>query len=141
MLFFFVTESNISDTSLTETAYILQLRKFEQFKKHVRHRTSVNSDRFLVSSIITIAFYQTSQPHWYHCTASSRKMLSGHGNRSRTKYSRQLRKPCMTVHYHESKPLILACDASQYGLGAVLSHTMSDGTETSHLHFQNADSR
>ena len=35
----------------------------------------------------------------------------------------------LLVHFDESKPLILSCDASQYGLGAVLSHKMSNGEE------------
>ena len=35
----------------------------------------------------------------------------------------------MLVHYDENKPLIIACDASPYGVGAVLSHRMADGSE------------
>jgi len=33
------------------------------------------------------------------------------------------------VHYDLDKPVVLACDASQYGVGAVLSHIMDDNSE------------
>ncbi len=33
------------------------------------------------------------------------------------------------AHYDQSKPLLLACDASPYGVGAVLSHTFADSSE------------
>ena len=35
----------------------------------------------------------------------------------------------LLVHFDDKKPLILTCDASPYGLGAVLSHTMDDGSD------------
>ena len=35
----------------------------------------------------------------------------------------------LLVHCDRSKPLVVACDASPYGVGAVLSHQMEDGSE------------
>ena len=40
-----------------------------------------------------------------------------------------LQADALLVHYDSDKPLVLACDASPYGLGAVLSHTMDDKQE------------
>ena len=49
-------------------------------------------------------------------------------NNSFNKAKKLLSSANLLVHYDTKKPLILACDASQYRLGAVLSHIMEDGS-------------
>ena len=45
------------------------------------------------------------------------------------KLKKQLASVPLLVHYSSSLPLRLACDASAYGVGAVISHIMPDGSE------------
>ena len=41
----------------------------------------------------------------------------------------QLASPCLLVHFNPDMEIVLACEASPYGVGAVLSHRLPDGTE------------
>ena len=40
-----------------------------------------------------------------------------------------LKSPRLLAHYDASKELVLACDASPYGIGTVLSHCLDNGEE------------
>ena len=45
------------------------------------------------------------------------------------KHSKQLSSSSLLIHFNPEKVLILLCDASSYGLGAMLSHQLKDGSE------------
>ena len=46
-----------------------------------------------------------------------------------TKLKRMLSEAPVLTHFDPALPIVVHCDASPYGLGCVLSHLMSDGTE------------
>ena len=80
-------------------------------------------------------FLPTSHQYWHHFTHYYTKMLHGDGqllNRSHllNKWSKKLQLSSTDlVHFNPDLPIVFACDASSYGVGAVLAHKMLDGSE------------
>ena len=60
---------------------------------------------------------------------NSRWNWSTEHSKAFTKVKSLLQSSSLLVHYDDKKPLLLACDASPYGIGAVLSHRMNDGSD------------
>ena len=54
---------------------------------------------------------------------------TGKENNSFNKAKELLSSANLLVHHDTKKPLLLSCSASPYGLGAVLSHIMEDGSK------------
>ena len=51
------------------------------------------------------------------------------GEQKKAFHSAKESSDCVLIHFDPRKKLILACDTSPYGIGAVLSHRMDDGTD------------
>ena len=45
------------------------------------------------------------------------------------KVTQELVSPKLLIHYEPQRKLLLSCDASPYGINAVISHVMDDGSE------------
>ena len=54
---------------------------------------------------------------------------SGKQEQSHEEVKQLLSSPKLLVHFVDQKPIILACNVSPFGIGAVLSHVLDDGTE------------
>ena len=71
----------------------------------------------------------TCQALWPPYTGSWRARWGNEQKEAFQEAKTQLTSSCLLVHFDPQKQVILSCDASPYGVGAVLSHQMDDGSE------------
>ena len=87
----------------------------------------------LKSYLGMINYYQKFLPNLSSVLAPLHRLLKSkthwHWGKDQQQSKSFLKFSRLLVHYDDKKELILACDASQNGLGAVLSHKMEDGSE------------
>ena len=87
----------------------------------------------LKSYLGMINYYQKFLPNLSSVLAPLHRLLNSkthwHWGKDQQQSKSFLKSSRLLVHYDDKKELILACDASENGLGAVLSHKMEDGSE------------
>ncbi len=114
---------------MTSTAYIPQ-EKVKAIKEAPEPKNLAELRAFLG----IVNYYGKFLPHLsttlkplYNLLSKQAKFIWGSLQAKKAK--KALQADSLLVHYDSAKPLVLSCDASPYGLGAVLSHVMDNGEE------------
>ncbi|XP_054828347.1 uncharacterized protein K02A2.6-like [Eublepharis macularius] len=101
------------------------------------------SKKELQSFLGLLNFYHAFLPHKASVAEPLHRLLDssapwGWGRREAAPFEavkKLLSSESVLTHFDEKKPLVLACDASPYGIGAVLSHRMHTGHEAPIAYF------
>ena len=75
------------------------------------------------------SFSQTCPLDLSHFIGCWPKILSGNGVNHKTRLLRNRKAWLLLVHFNPEFPLIPACDASSFGIGALLAHRIQDESE------------
>lgn len=113
------------------------LHPTEEKVRAVRDAPAPSNITELRSFLGIVNYYGKFLPNLSSTLAPLHKLLTKNTKWSWTKscqkafvnVKKMLKSSKVLVHYDPSKELLLACDASPYGVGAVLSHVMPDGSE------------
>ena len=113
------------------------LRPLPEKVQAIQHAPTPKNVTELKSYLGLLTYFGKFLPNLSTCLAPFYKLLSKHEKcewSSEQERAFQESKDLLTssqllVHFDPKLPLLLACDASAYGIGAVLAHTMPDGSE------------
>ena len=69
---------------------------------------------------------------WHHCTRGFKRLARKWGSDEQKAFDEakeKLTAPYLLVHFDQDQEPLLACNVSPYGVGAVFSHRVDDGTD------------
>lgn len=122
--FGFVVDKNGVHQTLEKTKAIVEAPQPQNVKQLQSFIGSVTyHDKFIKNRAILL------QPLYELLKKGSKWEWTQQCARAFQKIKKELASPKVLTHYDPNKELILSCDASPYGLGAMISHTMEDGSE------------